>query len=254
MSSSSLISVIIPAYNCELTLPATLDSILNQTHEMLEILIVDDCSVDGTAAVAKDYAAKDSRVRYIGLTENSGAAVARNTGIDNAKGEYIAFLDADDTWLPSKLSAHLLFMEENDIGFSYTPYVRVKNGEELSVTRPRASVSYSSLLFFNDVGASTVLIDRSVLGELRFPLIRKRQDLGLWLTILKERGVKAVCFPSALTRYKVDGGMSSNKADAAKWMYRLYRDVLKLSLPKRLIYFTVYAVRGIMVRLLERIS
>ena len=91
-------SVIIPVYNVEQYLPRCLDSVINQTLEDIEIICINDCSTDGSLAILKEYALKDKRIKLIDFPENRGVSAARNTGIDNANGEYIAFLDPDDWW------------------------------------------------------------------------------------------------------------------------------------------------------------
>ena len=105
-----VVSIITPAYNCEKYIGATIESVLSQTFQDWEMIIVDDCSTDDTESVINPYCQKDSRIIYKKLEVNSGAAVARNTAMSIAKGQYIAFLDSDDLWLPDKLTIQLEFM------------------------------------------------------------------------------------------------------------------------------------------------
>ena len=124
MYKNEMISVITPVYNAEEFLKETIDSVLSQTYENLEYILVDDCSSDNSPEIIKHYTETDSRVKYIKLKENSGAAVARNTGLENAAGRYIAFIDSDDVWYEDKLEKQINFMSK-DIAFTYTKYERM---------------------------------------------------------------------------------------------------------------------------------
>src|SRR5690625_145630 len=120
-----LISVITPAYNAERFIGETIESVLQQTYKNWEMIIVDDCSTDATVEIVQQYVEQDERVRLIQLKENSGSAIARNTAMDHARGDFFAFLDSDDLWYPEKLDKQLTFMLEKDIAFSFTKYVRM---------------------------------------------------------------------------------------------------------------------------------
>ena len=120
-----LVSVIMPAYNCERFIGITLDSVINQTYQNWEVIVVDDCSTDITVEIVQGYNKKENRIRYHKLQENSGAAIARNKAIDLAKGKYMAFLDSDDVWFPEKLTKQISFMEANNYGFTCTSYTKI---------------------------------------------------------------------------------------------------------------------------------
>ena len=107
---TGLVSIITPVHNSERFLQQTIDSVLAQTYKEWEHILVDDCSTDGSADLIRAYTSTDARIRYIRLNENSGAGIARNKAIEQAKGDYIAFLDSDDTWYPKKLERQLEFM------------------------------------------------------------------------------------------------------------------------------------------------
>src|SRR5690625_4493762 len=117
-----LISVITPAYNAARFISETIDSVRQQTYLNWEMIIVDDCSTDRTAEIVEEYIQKDHRIHFIQLEKNSGSAIARNTAMDHAKGDFIAFLDSDDLWYPEKLEKQLKFMQKNDIAFSFNKY------------------------------------------------------------------------------------------------------------------------------------
>ena len=112
------VSVITPMYNCEKFISETIESVLNQTYTNWEMIIIDDCSTDKSKQIVKQYIERDKRIRLIALNENSGAAVARNKGIEVSSGRFIAFLDGDDLWESNKLEKQIQFMTEKNIGFS----------------------------------------------------------------------------------------------------------------------------------------
>jgi teichuronic acid biosynthesis glycosyltransferase TuaG len=120
-----LISIITPNYNCAQYISQTIESVLTQTYQNWEMLIVDDCSTDGSYEIALKYAAKDNRIKVYHMDQNSGAAACRNKAIELSQGDYLAFLDSDDLWLPKKLEKQLRFMIENDCDFSFTEYEQV---------------------------------------------------------------------------------------------------------------------------------
>ena len=121
MGEGSLISVVVPAWRAEKTLAAALDSVLAQTWREIEVLVVDDASPDGTLALAESYAARDPRVRVIAQKENGGVSRARNRGVREARGEWIAFLDSDDLWMPEKLERQMaLAAQHPEAGLFFT--------------------------------------------------------------------------------------------------------------------------------------
>lgn len=242
-----LVSIITPIYNCEDFLRETIASVSSQSYQDWELIMVDDCSKDKTLKIAKYYAEHDKRIKIVELEKNSGAAVARNTAIALAEGRYIAFLDSDDRWVPKKLEAQLSFMKENNVAFSYAAYEKVdEQGNVVGLVRVPEKVEYNDLLKVCSIGCLTAMYDTYTLGKIYMPLIRKRQDLGLWLRILKKipyaYGVQEV-----LGQYQLrSDSISANKISAAKYTWRLYRDVEKLNIFLASYYFMHYAVNGIL--------
>lgn len=238
-----LVSIITPSYNSTKFIPATIESVLAQTYQNWEMLIVDDCSKDESRNVIRKYTEKDARIKLIELTENSGAAVARNTAIKAAKGKYVAFLDSDDLWVPTKLEKQIGFMEENDYAFTYSKYQLMDvDGQKLDrVIDIPNEIDYKGLLSNTIIGCLTVVVNIEKTGPIEMPNIRTRQDFALWLSILK-RGIKAHGFQEVLAYYRlVPGSISSNKVKAAKQTWKVYRDVEKLSLIRSVLSFTGYA-------------
>lgn len=242
-----LVSVITPLYNCSKYLEQTIQSVLSQTFQNWEMIMVDDCSTDNSVEVIQSFVEQDSRIRLIQLSENSGAAVARNTAIEAAQGRYIAFLDSDDLWLPHKLETQLQFMQDKDIAFSYSAYEKAdEQGQSLGLIGVPEKVNYDQLLKCCVIGCLTAIYDTHKLGKVYMPLIRKRQDFGLWLRLLRKVDY-AYGIQQPLAQYRVrSGSISSKKSNAAAYTWRLYREVEQLNLLKASYYFSHYAVRGVL--------
>ncbi len=243
-----LVSVITPCFNASLTLPKTLESILAQTFTDWELILVDDCSPDDTCDKAQAYCDADTRIHLIRQLENGGAAVARNAGIERAKGRYIAFLDADDSWHPNKLERQLELMQSNNWPLSFTSYARVDENDNLiSLVGVPETITYRELLKTNVIGCSTAMYDTAVVGKVFMPDMRKRQDFGLWLKILKLTSKGFGINSEPLTTYQVMGNsLSSNKGKTAGYNWQLYRKEEGLSLVIASYYFANYALRGVL--------
>lgn len=241
------VSIITPVYNCATFLEDTVRSVIQQSYQNWELILVDDCSTDDSLKIARQLAASDSRIKVIQLQENSGAAAARNKGLELAQGRYIAFLDSDDLWLPEKLEKQLAFMQKTNSPFTYTAYEKVNDsGHSVGKIGVPKTVNYSQLLKTCYLGCLTVMLDRQYFGDVRMPLIRRRQDYGLWLRLLKQ-----VDFASGLNevlgRYRVhNGSISSNKMVTATYTWRLYRDIENLGLVQSTYYFLHYSIRGVL--------
>lgn len=242
-----LVSIITPSFNSANYISNTIDSIISQTFTEWELFIIDDCSTDNSIEVISEWCKKDSRINLIQLHENSGAAVARNKGIEAAKGRFIAFLDSDDKWLPNKLEKQLQFMQKNNYEFTYTAYNKVTpDGTILGEMGVPKKLKYSDLLKKCEIGCLTAMYDTSRLGKVYMPLIRKRQDLGLWLKILKNTKY-AYGLNEILSSYTLrKDSISSNKRQAASYTWRLYRDIEKLPMHKAVYYFSHYAINGVL--------
>lgn len=242
-----MISIVLPSYNCSTFIRAAIQSVLDQSYSKWEMIIVDDCSSDDTVEFVLPFVEQDSRISLIKLTENSGAAVARNRGIEVARRRYIAFLDSDDLWLPNKLEKQLIFMQTNNYPFSFAAYDKIdSNGQVLGHIGVPDKICYSDLLKTNSIGCSTAVYDTKYFGKVKMSLIRKRQDLSLWLKLLKKTDY-AYGLNETLAQYRVrTNSISANKVSAAKFTWRLYREVEGLNLIEAGYYFTHYAFRGLL--------
>ena len=226
-----LVSVIMPTYNCAKFIGETLDSIKSQTYENWEVIIVDDCSSDNTREIVEAYIAEDKRIKYHCLENNSGAAVARTTAMQLAEGEYMAFCDSDDLWMPDKLERQLDFMNKNGYAFTCTAYEKIdEDGKSLNkVIKTIKKTGYDRLLLDCPVGNSTVMYNVKKMGKFEVPNIRKRNDDALWLQMLKkEKYIYGM--PDVLMRYRIRvNSISYNKFSVVKYHWVLYRDIEHLS-------------------------
>jgi glycosyltransferase involved in cell wall biosynthesis len=233
-----------PSYNSEAYIQESIESVLNQTYRNWELLITDDGSTDKTAEIVKKISRSDSRIKFYIQQENGGAGKARNNSISKVKGRFIAFLDSDDSWHKEKLSKQINFMLESNVAFSYTYYQNVVQGELSKIITSPESVSYEQLLKSNVIGCLTAVYDKEVLGINYMPKIRKRQDMGLWLELLKKTN-KAYCLPCVLAYYRADSGMTQNKVEILYWQWKFYREVLGISVVQAIYYFLFYTVNAI---------
>ncbi|MCD8503278.1 MAG: glycosyltransferase [Bacillaceae bacterium] len=240
--NQSLVSIITPAFNSARFIAEAIESVIAQTYSNWEMIIVDDCSTDQTVETVKKYVEKDSRIKLVQLANNSGPAVARNTAMKQAKGQYLAFLDSDDQWLPEKLGKQLTFMQDNDIAFSFTKYMSIDEvGEEVgSVEEIPEQTSYHQLLKGNMIGCLTVMLDVTKVGSIEMVNIRTRQDYVLWLQLAK-RGFVPYGLQEVLAKYRVvENSVSSNKVKMAKQNWKVYREIEQLNLFKSSFYFAHY--------------
>ena len=239
-------SIVTPAYNAAAYLPATIESVLAQSFQRWEMLVVDDCSRDGTRALVEEYAARDARVRLIKQAKNGGPARARQAALDHAGGRYIAFLDSDDFWLPQKLERQLAFMASAGAALSHTAFRRIsadgaRTGRVIGVP---GRLAYAQLLGNTAIATSTAIVDRATTGPFRMTETYY-DDFALWLEITR-RGFPAFGLDEDLMRYRVTGGsVSRNKLRSAMKVWRLYRDVERLPLGPAYWAFVRYAANAV---------
>lgn len=223
MIESGLVSIIMPAYNSAQYIDESIQSVLNQTYLNWELIIVDDCSSDDTDIVIQKYLV-DKRIIYLKNKQNSGAAISRNKALIKAKGKWIAFLDSDDVWLPSKLKEQIDFMLNNDYKFSYTDYRIRENNEWLpyiytgpNIVTKRKMYNYC---YFSTI---TVMYDREFIGLIQIEDLKKNNDYAMWLQIID----KTPCYRLGKCLsyyYKHDDSISSgSKFKLIKHHYILFK-------------------------------
>ena len=184
---NELVSIITPSYNTEKYIVKTIQSVLAQTYQYWEMIIVDDCSTDQTEKVIADYL-KDSRIRFLKNESNLGAAMSRNRALREAKGKWIAFLDSDDLWMPDKLQKQIDFMNAHDYHFSYTNYLEIDaegNSRGICWTGPK-KVGRMRMTMYDYVGCLTVMYDAEKVGLIQIANLKKRNDYAMWMKVVKK--------------------------------------------------------------------
>jgi glycosyltransferase involved in cell wall biosynthesis len=239
------VSIITPSYKSAKFISQTIDSVLIQSYQNWEMIIIDDFSPDNSNEVIEEYCKRDSRVKLIKLEKNSGPAVARNEGVKQAQGRYIAFLDSDDKWYPGKLEKQLNFMILNDYHFTFTTYNRFdNNGKILSVVRAPKKIDYKLLLKTCYPGCLTVMISRRCFENIFFSSETKREDFALWLNVIKKTGF-AYGLDIELAQYRVHSLQSSSKKiKMAYETWLLYKNIEKLNFFSSIFYFLNYSIKG----------
>jgi len=244
-TSLPLVSIIMPTYNSSNTIVDSIKSVLHQSYDNWELIITDDCSEDNTLDIIEKIAVNEPRITITVNDMNRGAGFSRNASIERANGKYMAFLDADDLWSANKLEKQISFMEDNNYLFTFTSYQMFSYLGDGKIVSAPESVSYNQLLYGNVIGCLTAVYNAEALGKQRMPLIRKRQDMGLWLTLLTKCN-KAYSLPDILAKYRTDSGMTQNKIHVAKYQWEFYRNVVNLGVLRSSWYFFWYALNGIM--------
>ncbi len=242
-----LVSIITPTYNSEKFISETIQSVQNQTHQNWEMIIVDDCSQDKTVEITEGFINNDPRIQLHKLGKNSGPAKARNKAIEQVKGNFMTFLDADDIWFPDFIENSIRTIENTKINFVFSSYKR--SNEILKFVYSDFivpnKVTYSDILKSNSISCLTAFINVDVLGIKKMPDIYKRQDMGLWLQYLREipyaYGIQE---PKAIYRIR-ENSLSRNKKNLVKYQWQFYREVEKINFFGSLYYMTHWMVRGL---------
>jgi len=229
MNVSGLVSIITPNWNCSELLCQTIKSIQKQTYENWELLIQDDCSTDNVENVILATIQVDERIKFDRNKTNSGAAITRNNALLRARGKWIAFLDSDDLWEPTKLEKQLNFMLENDYHFSYTAYREINSdGQDTGVLISGPNhLTKLGVYAFCWPGCLTVMYDREYYGLLQIKDIKKNNDYAMWLQLIQK--MDCYLLNEVLAKYRRGryGSVSSHSYfTMIKWHYKLWHDVM----------------------------
>lgn len=239
--TTPLVSIVMPAYNSEKYLSAAINSVLAQTYSNWELLLISDSkSSDGTLQIASAASQTDSRIKTIQDPACKSLNANRNKGLELAQGTYIAFLDSDDKWLPTKLADQVAAMLEQKLDISYHSFEVIdEDGMRCGPTRQaKYEVGYLDLLKNNCIGCLTVMIRREFIGTKRMYDIR-HEDLHFWLQLLQDGGT-ASPLAMPLAEYRIrKNSVSENKIQCALWRWHLYRH-LNISIGKSAYYMILY--------------
>ena len=245
---NALVSIITPSYNSAKFIAETIQSVQNQTYTNWEMIIVDDGSSDETESVVLSIIENDNRIQFHKLSQNSGPAVARNIGIEKASGDYMTFIDADDIWFPTFIENNIKTIQKTGISFVFSSYRRANEQLEFVYSDfivPH-KVSYTDILKSNSISCLTAFLDIKKLGKKYMPLIRKRQDMGLWLNYLKvipfAHGIQET---QAIYRIR-ENSLSRKKSDLIKYQWQFYREVENLNVFQSAYYMLHWMYRGFM--------
>lgn len=246
--STPLVSIITPNFNCSRYIAETIESVLAQTYTNWEMIIVDDCSTDDSYQIATEYSKKDSRIKVLKNEKNSGAAFSRNSALDIANGEYIAFLDSDDLWLPEKLEKQIKFMQENNYFFTYTNFEHISEDSKslnVFVSGPKI-VTRRMLNNSNYLGCLTVMYDKKIVGDISISdKIKKRNDHALWLKVI-DITKKCYLLDENLSKYRKRENSISNVSitKLLKHHYILYKETKDCSTFVAIYYTCLNLVYG----------
>jgi len=240
------VSVVIPVHNAEKFIKDTVESVFLQEYDNIEIILCENNSTDSTREILKKMS--DPRIKVLNLTDVSDAAGARNAGVKEADGRFIAFLDADDLWQKGKLLKQISFMKEKNAAFCFTGYEFAdENAKPLGkIVKVPENITYNEALKNTTIFTSTVAFDMSVLTkeEIEMPHI-KSEDTALWWKLLRN-GVTAYGLNENLVYYRRPSkSLSSNKVEAIRRIWFLYRKQEHLSLAKSIACFIGWAARAV---------
>jgi teichuronic acid biosynthesis glycosyltransferase TuaG len=222
-----LISVIMPAYNCEKFVEAAVNSVLKQTYNNYELIIIDDCSHDDTTRIIDKLSKEDSRLRFYLNEKNQGVSATRNRAISLAKGEWVAFLDSDDCWESTKLEKQIQYVNTINASFLFTgvSYIDEDGKSYKGIFEVPEKVSYSQLLKQNVISCSSVLIKKKYIEKYKMEKDDTHEDYGAWLRILKVVPFAYGVNEPLLIYRRLRNSKSGNKVNSLKMAYKTYRYV-----------------------------
>ena len=249
-----LVSIIMPSYNTKNYILGSIMSVSKQSYSNWELIIVDDCSTDGSGLFISQLIKEldDIRIRVFREKINKGAAYSRNIAMMNARGNYLAFLDSDDFWHSDKLKLQIDFMVTNNYSFTYhnyTAFDSLMQKKLYRVTGP-AKLDYVGYAKNTIIGCLTVIIDKREFDDYRMPLIKSSQDMALWLKLLRKVDY-AFCLDSDLANYRVlRRSNTSSKYKAAMDVWRVYRSIEKVDLLTSIYLFVNYSTNAVKKRII----
>lgn len=242
-----LVTVVTPCYNGAKFLAETIESVIAQTFTDWEMIVVDDCSSDNSIEIVKGYSQKDSRIRSLCTEHNTGSpAIPRNLGLETAQGKYIALLDADDIWYPTKLQKQVEMLEANNYQIMYSNGDMMdEKGEHLRKINKAAKSDYWGTLMQNELSCSATIFRRDMVGDIRFKNMVK-EDFVFWLELM--RTSKAIAYNTGTREYSyriITGSRSRNKQNIIRQQWSVLRNIEKLNFFVAAYCFCRWALRNV---------
>jgi len=255
-----LISIVTPSYNAEKLIGRTIESVQVQSYQNWELIVVDDCSKDNTREVVRSYAAQDSRIRLVSLEKNNGAPAApRNIGIREAKGEWVALLDADDIWHPRKLELQLKAMQQAGVDFSCTQMRDFTDETSLVFAEPGEVVceriSFAKQQLKGRIPTSSVMARKGVLLKFSFNEdIRYKavEDYHCWLRIHQALGDSIKLEYPLLCYRRIQGQISGSKKYMLERMYMVHKEYPGTTSSQAALFTLTHALGGFYYRILKK--
>lgn len=243
---NTFVSVITPCYNNKKTIHETILSVINQTYTQWEMLIIDDCSIDGSDIIIKQYCEQDPRIKYLKTEKPSGSpSIPRNLGLENAKGEFVCFLDSDDYWLPNKLEEQIEFIQKNKYSFVYSNYEKISyDGKRNNrIIKTKSQSNYTDNLKSCEIPCLTACISKRIISNTRFLPIKK-EDYAFWLEILR-KGITAYNTNKIHALYRESkNSRSSNKIKMIKGQWYILRQIEKINIFRSFFFLIIYLWKG----------
>lgn len=246
VQGSILVSIIMPAYNCENYIAEAINSVREQTYTNWELLIIDDCSSDNTLCIIKKFSNLDKRIKIYKNCSNKGVAYSRNVGIKNSLGKYIAFLDADDVWMPQKMQKQVdILSTEIQFCFSASYFINEVSDKISDKINVPTYVTFNDLLKQNVIPCSSVVLSKNILKKYSFENDNLHEDYLLWLKILKNENITAHSINESLLKYRISSNSkSANKIKSALMTLKVYK-IIELNPFHQMYYFINYLVKSI---------
>lgn len=227
IKNESLVSIIMPAYNCAKYIEESINSVLAQNYKKWELLVLDDGSKDDTLKIIEEFSQKDNRIKSLPNGKNMGVSATRNRGIELAKGDWIAFLDSDDMWEYTKLEKQLEVAEKKAAEFLFTgaSYINEEGVPFKGIFEVPEMVNYKKLRNHNVISCSSVLVKKKYFDNIKMEKDEMHEDFAVWLRILR-LGIKAYGVNEPLLIYRISrNSKSGNKMKTVKMTYKVFRFV-----------------------------
>jgi len=239
------VSVILPNYNSSKSIEATINSVMQQSYQNWELIIIDDASNNKTKNIL--YKFKNiKKIKILYLKKNMGAGYCRNLGIKKSKSYYLSFIDSDDLWEKNKLKLQINFMQKNNYNFTYSHYKTFNiNKSNINTIRAPDKFDFKSFVRNTSIATSTMIVKRSITNGIKFTNSKICEDYYYKCQLLKKIGY-AYCYPGYLSRYQIrKNSLQSNRLRNLYWMWKINRNLNHFNILKNLISISFISINSI---------